>query len=449
MALTMQRIDSLRKIHEIEVAYDRSVASSFGDSSIDMASSDSDLFVPMGGRRQSIPSAEQMGGRLPYLARPIARESLAPLMSYGRGNVITGGGDDNDKGKRKRRKQQPKSSAKEIRERIERDREKRREKQEAAVNPDLEKRFPEVQDEDLKKEYDYMGRLPDSAEGRPQLSVLDAEGLSVVYEVEERETKKTYAMKQISPEMLLEDIGHEVDMQNLLASEHVPSIYKTFKRMRGNYSAGYVIMTDLCPDGELTQKIQEIGGLTDDLDVRETFRKIVEGVKFIHGKDVAHLDLKPSNIWFAGAEPKIGDFGMAQEAKGNAGDAKVKIREGSRFGSRAYIAFELLRQWVKNKEGFVNIDAKAVDIFALGVVLQEMITGTTPWKCSLNGMKEIDECLKLIDTKGIEGFNEVYTPLPSDADADARDLIQNMLQLDPSKRYTIEEVASHAYFSSI
>ena len=91
------------------------------------------------------------------------------------------------------------------------------------------------------------------------------------------------------------------------------------------------------------------------------FKKIIEGIKFCHDKKVCHLDIKPDNIvinkYF---DPIIIDFGFSEEF-----NESIKIKEGK--GSQHYVSPEM---W-ESKE----YDGVKSDIFSLGVVLFNLVTG--------------------------------------------------------------------------
>jgi eukaryotic-like serine/threonine-protein kinase len=112
------------------------------------------------------------------------------------------------------------------------------------------------------------------------------------------------------------------------------------------------------------------------------FRSVCGAVLYAHGQEIIHRDLKPSNILIAeDGAPRLLDFGIARELH-QLDDSGEQTRPGLRFLSPDYAAPE----WVR--EGIVGL---YTDVYSLGVVLYEMLTGRLPFersKPSTNGSEE-------------------------------------------------------------
>jgi serine/threonine protein kinase len=248
-----------------------------------------------------------------------------------------------------------------------------------------------------------------------------------------------YALKVISPEVLVEDVEREVTVQRNVACDQVVRLHKTFRKEHGEYA----IMTELMRDGDLTHKIAEGGGLQDGLDVRSIFQQVVQGVKYMHDHDSVHFDLTDRNIWLDGGVAKLGDFGFAKDLEGR---KTLRGDGGPRFNSNAkeYLAPELLRKSFNRNPNPRPFDVKAVDIWSLGVTLYHVLSGRMPWSAPLNSQREIVAFLLKIENEGVDG---VWHPLPENVDPDAIDLIIKMLQSDVNLRYTIDDVANHHWLN--
>uniref|UniRef100_W5NG38 non-specific serine/threonine protein kinase n=1 Tax=Lepisosteus oculatus TaxID=7918 RepID=W5NG38_LEPOC len=125
------------------------------------------------------------------------------------------------------------------------------------------------------------------------------------------------------------------------------------------------IQMELCEGGTLRSWIdQEQDGRPKDKEkTMSIFRQIVEGVKYIHSKQLIHRDLKPPNILFSHERTvKIGDFGLATSAI-NESDSN-SIQRTKRTGTVTYMSPE---QETQNQYG------EKVDIFPLGLIFFELL----------------------------------------------------------------------------
>jgi serine/threonine protein kinase len=129
--------------------------------------------------------------------------------------------------------------------------------------------------------------------------------------------------------------------------------------------AFYLVMERL--EGETLSALLERGPLAEAR-ARELGAAIADGVAAAHAQGIVHRDLKPGNIVLVAGVPKIVDFGIARYI---AGDDSVTT--GTRIGTPAYMAPEQLAG---------GLVAPCIDVWALGVVLFEMVTGSVPFDTS-------------------------------------------------------------------
>jgi eukaryotic-like serine/threonine-protein kinase len=105
------------------------------------------------------------------------------------------------------------------------------------------------------------------------------------------------------------------------------------------------------------------------------FVQICQAVQHAHQKGVIHRDLKPSNILVrrteAGPVPKVIDFGLAKAVRQPLTEATLETGPGMLLGTLQYMAPE------QAELDNADIDTRA-DVYALGVILYELLTGTTP-----------------------------------------------------------------------
>ena len=155
------------------------------------------------------------------------------------------------------------------------------------------------------------------------------------------------------------------------------------------------------------------------------FRQVCSAVQHAHQKGIIHRDLKPSNILVEAHDdkpvPRVIDFGLAKATSG------LKLTEQSLFtafggvaGTPLYMAPE---QAAFNA---VDIDTRA-DIYALGVILYELLTGSTPIRRETFRDAALDEMLRVI--------REVEPPTPSSrlGSSDALPSVAANRHIEPSR----------------
>jgi serine/threonine protein kinase len=145
-------------------------------------------------------------------------------------------------------------------------------------------------------------------------------------------------------------------------------------------------------------------------------------LKFIHENKIVHRDIKLDNILIdLDNNIKICDFGVSKIV--NKGDVMLE-----QCGTPAYIAPEILLN--KGYEGF------GVDVWSAGVVLYAMLSGTVPFKGS--NIKELHNLI-------ISG----NYPIIKDISNNAAHLIKNILEIDPKKRITTENILCHPWLIDV
>jgi serine/threonine protein kinase/regulator of sirC expression with transglutaminase-like and TPR domain len=150
--------------------------------------------------------------------------------------------------------------------------------------------------------------------------------------------------------------------------------------------------------------------------------RVADGLAHAHERGILHRDLKPANILFADdGEPILLDFNLAVDTRAGAAVALVG-------GTLPYMAPEHLRAFLKHEAA---VDARS-DIYALGVILYELLTGTHPFPIR-NGAVDAIMPEMLADRLGPVPDVRRANPAVSPAVAS---IVRHCLEPDPQRRYT-------------
>ena len=187
------------------------------------------------------------------------------------------------------------------------------------------------------------------------------------------------AMKVFPPHVLRDRmaakrLAREIQAANRVDHENVVRFYDFFK-----YSDFCAITMEFVDGPSLHGYMEEMGTLSYDTIV-DIARQICLGLQAIHEHTIIHRDLKPDNILIAGSLVKITDFGIA--ALSEAECVRVARYDGSSSGSGSTSAkgqpgLHVMGtgRYISPESAEFNYYDKRSDLYALGVILYEMITG--------------------------------------------------------------------------
>jgi len=198
------------------------------------------------------------------------------------------------------------------------------------------------------------------------LAKLGEGGMATVYRARQLTVDREVAFKVLlarltdNPESLAR-FRAEVKIAASLSHPHIVKVFDY-----GQHDALSYIVMELLTGGSLARLIAARGKLPLSLSVR-LFSQIADALDHAHQRGVVHRDLKPANVLLDSAQNAfIADFGIARLVGSTA-----LTRTGMVMGTAAYMAPEL---W----EG-ARADART-DIYALGILLYEMLSGQTPYR---------------------------------------------------------------------
>ncbi|ORX41332.1 Pkinase-domain-containing protein [Piromyces finnis] len=219
-------------------------------------------------------------------------------------------------------------------------------------------------------------------------------------------------------------IGTILHHRNVIEVEDF--IYNNYYKRNRKERHVYQVM-EYCNGGDLFDVIQS-GKMTQG-SILCYFRQLMEGLAYIHSMGVAHRDLKPENIMFKNNKIlKILDFGAAIMFK--TPYSNEIIRCSGIVGSEPYIAPEQF--------SLKSYDPRTVDIWSCGIIFLAMFYNELPWKSSILSNSKYKLWVE-------KGKSEIINDLPNGP----RQLISRMLEPDPEKRITMEEIFMDKWFSHI
>lgn len=217
-------------------------------------------------------------------------------------------------------------------------------------------------------------------------------GMGEVYAAEQLEpVVRRVALKVIKPGMDSRDIiaRFEAERQALARMAHVnvAQVYDGGVTASGSpffvmeYVAGEALQ-DFCNRRKLSTRER-----------LELFLGVCEGVQHAHQKGIVHRDLKPSNLLVTlqddRAIPKIIDFGVARATSGRLGERTLYTAVGQIIGTPDYMSPE------QADPTGVEVDTRS-DVYSLGVVLYELVSGLLPFELKLSATFPLSELQRVI-----------------------------------------------------
>ncbi len=221
---------------------------------------------------------------------------------------------------------------------------------------------------------DSSGDFPTSIGPYKLLQKLGEGGMGVVYMAEQKKPLvRRVALKVIKPGMDTRQViaRFEAERQALAMMDH-PNIAKVLDAGQTESGQPYFVMelvngipiTKFCDEQRLTPKER-----------LELFVPVCQGVQHAHQKGVIHRDLKPGNILIALYDskpiPKIIDFGVAKATSQSLTEKTMYTQLGQVIGTLEYMSPE------QSQRNQLDIDTRT-DVYSLGVVLYELLTGELP-----------------------------------------------------------------------
>lgn len=199
-----------------------------------------------------------------------------------------------------------------------------------------------------------------------------------------------------------------------------------------------ILVWELVKGLDVLDYLNSRGGVMSEEEARGFFKQLLSGIACIHENGFCHRDIKPENcmIETATGTLKIIDFGLSKHL-----DSAKTVG----IGTPDYMCPEMLTSSNQPqtagdgggaKKG-MHYNPEAVDVWAMGVMLYLMLTGTYPFE-DLNQPGNITATLRRVQQGRMNH-------LPAHLSQSVRDLLHKMIQVDPKKRTTLGAIAAHSW----
>ncbi|CAG9335439.1 unnamed protein product [Blepharisma stoltei] len=247
-------------------------------------------------------------------------------------------------------------------------------------------------------------------------------GFARVYEIQDLESKKIHAAKVIPKANLTkartrQKLMSEIKIHRGLKHPNIVGFEHFFEDHENVY-----ILLELCINQTLNELLRRRKRLSE-LEVMVYMTQTLSAIEYLHDHRVIHRDLKLGNMFLnEKLEIKLGDFGLASKLEYD-GQKRRTI-----CGTPNYIAPEIL----EGRDGH----SYEVDVWSFGVILYTLLIGKPPFETNDVKMtyKKIRSC--------------AYSfPDHVAISAQAKDLIEKLLQSDPESRLSIQDIYKHSFFN--
>uniref|UniRef100_A0A8C6U7U2 Calcium/calmodulin-dependent protein kinase IGb n=1 Tax=Neogobius melanostomus TaxID=47308 RepID=A0A8C6U7U2_9GOBI len=259
--------------------------------------------------------------------------------------------------------------------------------------------------ENIQEIFDFMEELGSGA-------------FSEVYMVKEKKTGKMFAMKCVKKKQNGDlNLENEITVLRRIKHDNVVGM-EDFYESRTHY---YLVM-QLVSGGELFDRILD-RGVYSERDASKVIQQVLQAVEYLHQSGVVHRDLKPENLLYYSPDEDskimISDFGLSKMV-----DNGIM---STACGTPGYVAPEVLAQ---------KPYSRAVDCWSIGVITYILLCGYPPF---------YEETESRLFSKIMKAQYEFDSPFWDDISDSAKDFIRNMMQKNPSMRYTTDQALRHPW----
>jgi eukaryotic-like serine/threonine-protein kinase len=251
-------------------------------------------------------------------------------------------------------------------------------------------------------------------EGYTILSELGRGGMGVVYKARQKKLNRIVALKMVlagahAGQEQLARFYIEAEAVAHLQQANIVQIYEV-----GEHAGLPYFSLEYVDGGSLSERI---GGKPQPVEeAAQQVERLARAMAYAHERGVVHRDLKPANVLLtADGVPKITDFGLAKRLESDSSQTK----SGTLMGTPNYMAPEQAR-------GLVHEVGPLADVYALGVILYEMLTGRTPFL----GASILDTLQQVRNQEPVPP-SRLQPKVPRDLET----ICLKCLEKEPAKRY--------------
>jgi len=225
--------------------------------------------------------------------------------------------------------------------------------------------------------------------------VIGSGGMGVVYEAEQAHPRRTVALKLMRVGLAgtsrAARLAREADLLARLRHPGVAQIYEAGIHHEAGAAIPYFAMEYLAPAHDIVTYASR-----RELDCRgklELLARVCDAVEHGHQRGVIHRDLKPGNVLVdSTGQPKVIDFGVARLVESESSAVTVRTETGELVGTLRYMSPEQCQ----GADG--EVDTRT-DVYALGVILYELLTGVFPYDVDTPSPFEVPAVIREVEPR--------------------------------------------------
>jgi len=247
---------------------------------------------------------------------------------------------------------------------------------------------------------------------------------TVVRRARDLETNEEYAVKCVQLKRLSSRARADVEREVMVVKElSHPSLLRHFYSFQDRQEV--YLVSELMRGGDLFDRLVLKGSFTE-VEARRIVLCVVEGIRYLHEKDIVHRDIKPENVVLREASKDnlqcvLCDFGFAKKLPSK--DAMLRTD----CGTQNYAAPEIFMG---------RLYGKGVDVWGLGVCTFMLVAGYHPFA---------DGSVTSLYTKVCSGRMNFESDVWDSLSDEVKSFVCSLMTVDPAKRPTIQDVSMHPW----